>query len=412
MSISLQRNVFWALCGSVGYAASQWLLIVVVAKTGSPSMVGQFTLALSICTPIVLFSGLALRVVQANDVQRSYTPAQYFGLRLATTSASLVVLLGVAALGPFAAEMRLVLICYALTKAFESMSEMVWGHLQQQEQLGLVARCTLVRGFSGVVAAGFVLAMSKSLVAGTFALAIASVVTLLVHDLPLVRRNLHGALAIRVTRASVEPLARTAFPLGIVLVLSALAGHIPRYLLASSHGDYELGIYGALVNLVIVGNVVTTGLGQAVMPRLARHYARGQRSEFVRVFATSMALACAVGLIGCALVATIGGPVLRILYTPVYADLELMLVLMGGGLFMFITNILGVAVAAAGEYTRPVPLQAVNVGATLVLSAMIVPAHGAIGAAWVVLVSGALTTLLFSWLVRSSISRIPAPRDN
>src|SRR5688500_18644573 len=69
---SLRSNFAWTLTGNIGYAACQWGMLVLLAKMGSTEMVGQFALALAILTPILGFTNLQLRSVQATDARRDF----------------------------------------------------------------------------------------------------------------------------------------------------------------------------------------------------------------------------------------------------------------------------------------------------------------------------------------------------
>ena len=63
--LSLRSNFAWVLTGNVIYAACQWGAIVALAKLGSSFMIGQFSLGLAIATPVLMFTNLHLRAVQA-----------------------------------------------------------------------------------------------------------------------------------------------------------------------------------------------------------------------------------------------------------------------------------------------------------------------------------------------------------
>src|SRR4051812_10305666 len=66
-SSSLRRNASWVLFGNLAFAGSSWAMMTVLAKLGTPRMVGQYALALAITQPIVTFAMLHLRSVQATD---------------------------------------------------------------------------------------------------------------------------------------------------------------------------------------------------------------------------------------------------------------------------------------------------------------------------------------------------------
>ena len=52
------------------YAACQWGAIVALARLGNAFMIGQFSLGLALATPVLMFTNLHLRAVQATDARR------------------------------------------------------------------------------------------------------------------------------------------------------------------------------------------------------------------------------------------------------------------------------------------------------------------------------------------------------
>src|ERR1035441_9419646 len=96
---SLRANFAWTFAGNMIYAGCQWGMLSVLAKLGSPSIVGQFTLGLAVSAPVFMFTNLQLRAVQATDVNAETGFADYFTLRLLATLLGLAVIV---ALLPFA----------------------------------------------------------------------------------------------------------------------------------------------------------------------------------------------------------------------------------------------------------------------------------------------------------------------
>lgn len=66
--------------GNAIYAASQWALLIIVAKLGSVVQVGQFAYALALTAPIFILSQLQLRGLQATDAAGEYSFAEYLSL--------------------------------------------------------------------------------------------------------------------------------------------------------------------------------------------------------------------------------------------------------------------------------------------------------------------------------------------
>ena len=52
--LSLRANFSWTFMGRVVYVGCQWGMLTVLAKLGSPEMVGRFSLGLAVTAPIIL----------------------------------------------------------------------------------------------------------------------------------------------------------------------------------------------------------------------------------------------------------------------------------------------------------------------------------------------------------------------
>src|SRR5262245_17210531 len=52
--LSLRRNFSWSFAGNAVYAGCQWGMLMVMAKLGSPEVVGQFALGLAVTGPITM----------------------------------------------------------------------------------------------------------------------------------------------------------------------------------------------------------------------------------------------------------------------------------------------------------------------------------------------------------------------
>lgn len=114
--LTLRRNFSWTFIGNAVYAACQWGMLVMLAKLGSPEMLGQFTLGLAVTAPVLMFTNLQLRIVQATDAKRQYLFSDYFGLRLLGTGLAMLVIAAITALSRYTWETSLVILLVGASK--------------------------------------------------------------------------------------------------------------------------------------------------------------------------------------------------------------------------------------------------------------------------------------------------------
>lgn len=391
--MGLRAGLLWTLGGQLTYSLAQWAMVSLLAHRGSPEDVGRYSLGLALTAPIFLLLGLQLRGVQATDAARSYSFAHYFSLRLLTLGAALLLTAAAAALYP---EVRWVILWLGLAKALEGVSDVIYGLMQQQERLDWVARSTLWRGLLGLALLAGLFLRTGDVAAGTFGVALAGLLTLLVYDLPRARRLASPPWW---TPRIPAALPRLAWPLGVVMGLISLSGTLPRLFIERAQGQGAVGIYSALVYLTVAGSVVIVALGNAVTTRLSQHFAAGERGAFVRLTALMTGAAAGVAAALSLGVWLFGGPLLHLLYGQQYAgETRLFLLLTVSGGVSYLASCAGFAVTAARRFSEQLPLFAV-VTAVLALSGWpLIAAHGLVGAALATLLAS-LTQLAGSWWI-------------
>jgi O-antigen/teichoic acid export membrane protein len=408
--LSLRANFSWTFVGNVVYAGCQWAMLVVLAKLGSPEMVGQFALGLAVTAPVIMFANLKLRNVQATDARNEYLFGDYLGLRLITTVLALLVIAGIVLASGYRWEKALVILAVGVAKAFESISDVFYGLLQQRERMDRIAKSKMIKGSLSLVALGVVVYLTNNVFWGAVGLAVVWALILAGYDVR------SGALMLRPLsqtggvardegdqKATPHPcwkmnrlakLALLALPLGVVAAMGSLSNNIPRYFVESYLGERELGIFAAMAYLMVAGNTVVLALGQSASPRLAKYYAAGNEGAFrvllLRLIGIGVLLAGASVLL--ALVA--GREILTLLYRPEYAehhDVFVMLMVAAG--IDYVATFLHYGMTAARYFRVQVPLFAFFPATVALACLWLIPGDG---------LRGAATALIIATVVRAS----------
>ncbi|WP_152550592.1 lipopolysaccharide biosynthesis protein [Deinococcus sp. RL] len=401
--VGLRAGAGWTVLGQGLYAATQWGIVALLARLGSPQAVGAYALGLGLVSPLFLLLGLQLRSVQATDAGEARPFGQYFSLRTWSMGLALLATAGLAALYPQAAGVTLWL---GVAKALEGLSDVTYGLMQRQERLDWVSRSTMLRGVLGLGLLAALYAATGSVALGAAGVALAGLGVLLAHDLPLARRLAPGRWW---TRHIPPDLPRLALPLGVVMGLVSLGATLPRLFLERSHGSAAVGVFSALGYIPVAGSVVVVALGTALTTRLAQRFAAGDRGGFVRLLGQLSGVAALFGLGLVALSLLAGEELLGLLYGPEYAGEGRAFVwLAAAGALGYLASCAGFAVTAARRFREQLPL---FVGVTLLLTlacAWLIPPYGVTGAALAGLI-GAGAQLAGSLLIVGAALRAAPP---
>ena len=396
---SLRANFAWTFAGNVLYGACQWGMLSVLAKLGSPSIVGQFTLGLAVAAPVFMFTNLQLRAVQATDVNVEHGFANYFTLRLLATLLGLTVIVAVLPFAGASSAVRVVVLLVSVSKCVECMSDVTAGLLQREEQLKQVAISLMVRGAASVLVFSLTFAYFRNLALSVAAMCGVWLAVLALYDVPNVRALIGSQTPFfRFDRRALGRLMMLGLPLGWVATFASLNMNIPRYFLQHYLGLADQGIFAALAYLVIVINLVIVALSVSVTTRLARMFADGDRRQFVRLLAKLSMLGVLIAAVGAPLTFLVGRSLLTLLYRREYADHVGLLALFVGiaGLSTigaFLTS--GLTAARAFRVQPLIYFVAMLIG--VAASALLVPRWGLIGAAIAVLFSAMIVVLGCLW---------------
>lgn len=407
---SLRGNFAWTLAGNLIYAGCQWGMLVAFAKLTTPEMVGQFALALAVTAPVFMFTSLQLRIVQATDARREYRFQEYFTLRLIANGAACVVVLVIEAVARYQPLLAGIIFVMALAKAVEAVSDVIWGLLQQHEQMSWIARSMILKGATSLAALSLTVYLTRSVLAGLAALTLAWSATLLFYDIRCgLRLAPPSEFRPRWNRQRLLKLAWLTLPMGLVMMLVSLNTNIPRYFIEKVLGQRQLGIFAAMAYLMQAGVTVMNAIGSAAMPRLARYYGELDLAAFRSLLARLLCIAAALGAAAIVVAYVFGRQILSLIYRPEYAAYSsVLIVLMISAAISYIAGFLGTAASALRCFTQQFPITASGSLLGLLCSYFLIPEIGLMGAALTVLGISAFSAFAFGALTLWKLAQASA----
>ena len=397
---SLRANFIWTLVGNGIYAASQWGILILISKLGNVELVGRFALALAITAPVMIFSNLALRAVQATDASKTYEFGHYLALRSVTTGAAFLTIAGIVAVLRYPWDSSVVILIVGLAKSFELMSDVIYGLLQQHEWMDKISISMIVKSllsFMGVAAGLF---LGRSLLWGAVGLAVAWGLTLVTYDLSVGTKLAElgkGTVVVEKRDKLLRPLwnwsqifrlAGVTLPLGIATSLVSLNLNIPRYFLETGFGEHSLGIFASLAYPLTAGTLVVNALGQSASPRLAKYFESSDVKKFWNLLLALTGMGFLMGLAGSALVLFFGRQLLGMIYQVEYADYArefLWLALASGIEITF--SFMGYGMTAAHYFEIQPVIYLLSIALSIGLGYLLIPSYGILGAVQVTLIT-------------------------
>jgi O-antigen/teichoic acid export membrane protein len=383
---ALLPNVFWTFIGTSAITGAQFIVVVILARLGSPASVGEWAFAQAVCTPVMLLASLSLRKVQATDAAGRFQFTQYVTLRVLTTTTAFVALIAYALYRGGTTSLSLTMIGVAIARSVDSFSDVVFGALQRVERMERIGRSQIVSSVTFIAVAAIALSQHVSAPRAAAAMIAGNVVALVTVDLrsyALLRRmGAVDARLWRLTREDVLPLARLSAPLGAATSLTSLIVNIPRLILEWFRGTAALGVFAAIHYIVICVNLFVGAVAQAVLPRFAHDLNRGDKDALRRLMGILGAMCGAVSAAIVLITIFLGPRLLRGIYGDAYSHEYVTLNILGVATAIGVFNwFLDYLVTAAGSFKELLTIA----GAAAVVSAIVgffaIPRLGAAGAA-------------------------------
>jgi O-antigen/teichoic acid export membrane protein len=367
------------------YAGCQWGVLVTTVRLTSPADVGALSLGFAISAPIFLCLHLRLRSASATDVKDAFSPSDYINLRVVCTLLALLITYAICKLSSLSADTLSIVIWIALAKAMESGSDLLYGFSQKANDMRIVSISMIGRGILSVLAFGWILFESHSVVFALAGFSAAWAAILICVDIPCTfrRPSMSGIRIFQFKWRQRETLSLvvSTLPLGISTMLTSLSSNMPRYFIEKYLGSAELGLFAAMSYLAMVTSVIVTALAESGIARMATHIndrdTTAASALIHKIVVLTMLLSVA-GVVGCMAVGERG---IRILYSGNYVSAYGMLVwMMVVSGISNLASVYGFALVAGRRYSSY--LQCLIIASTSMAAAclLLVPRWGAKGA--------------------------------
>jgi O-antigen/teichoic acid export membrane protein len=400
-ALSIGSSFAWMSAANIVYASSLWIVIILLTRVGSPELAGIFAFGLATTAPIMQVASLQLRILQSTEKMSGFTFREFLSIRGSATTIALLVILLIVSFSDFDGIKPQVVLLVGLCKAIEQLSDLVYGHFQQEERLDKVATSLVLRGVLSAVSVGVVIWQTGSLLLAITALGGTWLGVLLLLDTPrliiALRQKPESAEFASQTKGerrprgrlrSVRTITKKGLLLGLVVGFSSLLTNIPTYLVEHSQGDHLLGIFAGIAALVRVGFFIESALGHSAIPRLTRLFDTKDHRGFLHLLRKLLCFAASLGLAQVVVAVIAGRWVLEFVYGPPFGEYSsVLIIMMIASAVGYVVGFLKASCNAAKAYAQQIPLYAIAAAASILIGIPLVKAYALQGAAITITIS-------------------------
>ena len=317
MGALLGRTVAFG-SGNLIYVLGQLILVVMLARLGTPLLVGAYTLATAVLNPIFFFSRMGMRQAQATEHAEEFPFSVYMRLRSIFLVAA--VCLGLA-LSPFMAQSPLTLYVFLIVlaaKTIESLSDIYYGLLLQHERQQIIGASLSLRSLSSVLSFATLFVLTGNAETSLIGLPIGWALIYFFHDRLRSRDIAGGSHARGASRRELGQLFALLWPLALAGFLGQAGQGLPRYLIGWYAGAEVLGQISPALQLHMVVGMLAQSVSQSLLPGVARDLRLGDAGGAWRRLVRASAALLPAFVLGSVFSFLLGPWVVRLVFGPGY----------------------------------------------------------------------------------------------
>lgn len=321
MGLSLKKNFGFALVGNLGYAVSQYFILLVFIKLFPIEDVGQFVFAGAFTTPLMMALEMQLRNFYITDQENKLKFSDYSGFRVITTSVGVICMILTAYF--VRPEYFYVILIVALIKSFESQLDLLYGVYQKNHHLDYVAYSRIVRGIVAIIVVTSLSLIFEDIVIALLGYLLSWFILYYFYE----RKQivLRGFIKKEELAVAFPNWSKTKYllticvPMFIAIFVDKYYLNYPRLSVEKYFGLEALAIFGSLLYFKSLGGQLISSLAQAAMPKMANYVKMKEFSSLNKLLYKMILLGTAIGGGLTILSFFFGQPILKILYTEEYS---------------------------------------------------------------------------------------------
>ncbi|MCF2947678.1 polysaccharide biosynthesis protein [Paraglaciecola aquimarina] len=406
VSKSIAKNTVLTLVANISLAASNWLILVIIAKQFSDHLLGLFVFALSICSPAFLFASFKIRTLLVVDTKWQFRFEDYATARLLSNAFVTLVLISAVLVNLIHLPLY-VLALVIIYKLCDAWSEFCQSYMRRvfnyrAASISLTSRSgltmILVLAFSVLSDSFEVLLLVWCVTAVVFALIDNFLMLQLTKKHETTTFN-YALLIDRQAFSNAFKLYRKYLTVACALAISSLFVYLPNLLLSYQLGLQAAGQFAAISYFLVAGGILVNSVSQASTPNLARLLKNDNYPDFIQLVKKMCLVGLCIGFAGLITSFLLGEYFLKLFYTAEIAShYPTLNWVMLAAAVRYIYIFLGTSLAAVQQFHIQTKIYSVGLVTMFFSGFLLIEKHGLVGAAQAMLIATLVELLLFSLL--------------
>ena len=385
---NIKRSAYvWNAINAMLSACECPVALMFITRLSGMNDAGIFSIAFAVAS-LMLYIGLyGLRRFQASDLNEEFKFADYNGMRFITCGVMMLACFGYCVYGRafngYSFEKAAVMLLVCVLKLVQAYTDVVHGNMQQKGRLDVAAKSSAVRYVLEVVAIVVTMIMTKNLLMSVAVSAVVSVAVMMLTTMAAGRKYCDTYVP-RFGAAKIKTLTVDGFPLFASLFLNMYICNAPKYAI----DKYLTEEIQAAYNLIFMPAFMVMLLSNFIFNPIVKSYAElwlsdsvEQHKELWKKIRAQMLFVLGLTVLGLAVAATIGIPILSLIFGTDLSEYktELCIVMIGGGALGY-ANYFSTVITIIREQKSMIACYGIAAVFAYVLSGILVKSQGIFGA--------------------------------
>lgn len=343
---NIKRSSYtWNAANAMISSLESPVILMVMTRTNGVYDAGIFSIAFAIAGLMLYVGQYGLRRFQSSDIHEKYSFGEYHGTRIITCSALIIASIAYCAYGYFfrgySTEKFLVVFMICMLRLIQAYADVMHGHLQQRGRLDIAAKASAFRYIAEIATYVITLVITRDLVISTLVCITVSIIVFLLTSVN-VTRFYCDSMRPSMNASKIRILIIEGFPLFVSLFLNMYISNAPKYAIDAYLTEDVQAIYNIIFMPAYMVMLIAHFIFNPILTSYAELWLSGSIENIRRLkkaISKQMLIIFGLTLLGLAVAATIGIPLLEIIFGVEISEYkkELCVVMLGGGFLAYST---------------------------------------------------------------------------
>ena len=395
---NINRSAYvWNSINAIMSACQCPVILMVITRTNGVYDAGVFSIAFAVASLMLYLGQYGIRRFQASDINEIYSFGEYHGMRIITCGIMAFASLGYCfygmAFNGYNMDKFMIVFLVCMLKCIQGYADVIHGRMQQKGRLDVATKASATRYAMEVLTYVVMLILTKDLLISSIVCIVVSIVVLMLTSVNAARDYCSFTPEFRYDK--LKQLTIEGFPLFVSLFLNMYISNAPKYAIDACLTEEIQAIYNLIFMPAFMVGLLANFIFNPILTSYAKVWIEKQYEKFNKLIIKQCIVVAGLTVAGLAVAATIGIPILSLIFG---VDLsaykyELCVVMAGGGMLAYSTFFSTVITIMRMQRSLLVCYAVVALAAKL-LSTVLVTTYGIMGAAVMYAVLMTVLTLM------------------